>query len=285
MTVVLAIRISETPLLFAMVLAFVGGLLSFVSPCCAPLLPGYLGFLGRTAVDPDKPPTRRMMFAHGLAFVLGFTTVFTIAGIAIVQVLRSVSSAQGYVRLVGGVLIILLGLHTTRLIQIPALHRTWRLTPRLPTARGGMGRLGIIATPVPAPAAAGCDAAPAMAQPSAGNWRAFGRSYVIGIFFAAGWTPCVGPILAGIYGVVAAQAANGGVLLAAYSLGLGVPFLLMALWFSRISRLMRRLNRYYNAISLASGLFLILIGILILTDTMTRLARYAPPLTIPGVNG
>lgn len=281
MIVFLVIRMQETPLMLAMALAFVGGLLSFVSPCCAPLLPGYLGFLGRTAVDPAAPPARRTLVAHGLAFVLGFTTVFTVAGIAVAQVLTNVQSAQGYVRWIGGVIVILLGLHTTRLIQIPFLHRTWGVTPRPPAPRGGAGRMGIVANPPPAPVTRGdtvSTAVRAMAWP-----LAFGRSYLIGLFFAAGWSPCIGPILAGIYGVVAARPANGGLLLTMYSLGLGVPFLLMALFFGQMSRLMRRLNRYYNAISLVSGLFLILIGVLMLTDTMTRLARYAPPLTIPGI--
>ena len=106
---------------------------------------------------------------------------------------------------------------------------------------------------------------------------------MIGIFFAAGWSPCVGPILAGIYGVVGSQPANGGILLFVYSLGLGVPFLGVALLFGKASGVLRRVNRWYGIISMVSGLFLIAIGCLLLTDSFTRLAQYAPAIGIPGI--
>lgn len=112
----------------------------------------------------------------------------------------------------------------------------------------------------------------------------FGRSFLVGIFFAAGWSPCVGPILTGIYGVVGSQPANGGVLLFVYSLGLGVPFMLVALLFGQAGGILRRINRHYGLISLVSGIFLIAIGILLLTDTFTRLAQIAPAINLPGVS-
>ncbi|MCA1666527.1 MAG: cytochrome c biogenesis protein CcdA [Thermomicrobia bacterium] len=227
MDLVLAVRVQNTPLIVGIPLAFLGGLLSFVSPCVLPLVPGYIGYLAGTSVAGTDVPRRRTLLLNGLAFVLGFSAVFTLVGIAIGQVLTSVQSAQGYVRWVGGVVVILLGFHMLGLIRIPFLNR---------------------------------------------------------IFFAAGWSPCVGPILTGIYGVVGSQPANGGLLLFIYSLGLGVPFLCVALLFGTASGTLRRVNRYYGVISIVSGLFLIAIGVLLLTDTFTRLAQYAPVMSLPGVS-
>jgi cytochrome c biogenesis protein CcdA len=113
---------------------------------------------------------------------------------------------------------------------------------------------------------------------------ALARSFVIGVFFAVGWSPCIGPILAAIYGVVGAEPAHGGALLFLYSLGLGVPFLIVALLFDRARGILRGMNRYYGVISLISGLFLILIGVLLLTNSLARLALYAPVFTLPGVS-
>jgi len=260
---VLAVRIQGTPLIFGIPLAFLGGFLSFVSPCVLPLVPGYIGYLAGTSVAAGSAPPRRTLLLNGLAFVLGFSTIFTIFGVAIGQVLTNVQSAQGYVRWIGGVVIIILGFHTLGVIRIPFLNRTIKMQPGTDFLGGKRGGLGIVAHP------------PAMGM--------FGRSFLIGTFFAAGWSPCVGPILTGIYGVVGSQPANGGFLLFAYSLGLGVPFLWVALLFGKASGMLRRVNRYYGVISIVSGLFLIGIGVLLLTDTMARLAQYAPAISIPGV--
>lgn len=280
MAMVLAIRIEGTPLVFGLPLALLGGLLSFVSPCVLPLVPGYLGYLAGAAVTERAAFPRRALFLNGLAFVLGFSAVFTLFGVAVGQFLTNVQSAQGYVRWVGGIAIILLGFHMLGLIRVPLLDRTVRIRSDVGLFGGGRDRLGIVSHPPP-----GLRAADALApEPRAGAPLTLARSFLIGTFFAAGWSPCVGPILAGIYGVVGAQPANGGILLFAYSLGLGIPFLLVALLFGRASPALRRLNRYYGAVSLASGLFLIGIGVLLLTDTMSRLARYAPAINLPGVS-
>ncbi len=272
-----AVQVEGTPLVAGAALAFLGGLLSFVSPCVLPLVPGYIGHLAGTSVAPGQAPTRRALLAHGLAFVLGFSAVFTVAGIGVGLFLTNVQAAQGYVRWVGGVLIIIMGLHTTGLVKIPFLNRTVKMNPAsVPhfTKRRGVG---IVANPPPTMREAATGATGALAPLD------LARSALVGVFFAAGWSPCVGPILTGIYGVVGSQPANGGLLLFCYSLGLGVPFLLVALAFSRASGALRRLNRYYGAISLVSGCFLILIGILLLTNTLARLSVIAPSITIPGI--
>jgi len=275
----LNVRIEGTPLVLGLPLAVVGGLLSFVSPCVLPLVPGYIGYLAGTAVTERTAAPRRTLLLNGLAFVLGFSAVFTLVGVAVGQFLTSVQSAQGYVRWVGGVVVILLGFHMLGLIRIPLLNRTMKVPPGAVSPRR-RDRLGIVAHPPEAGTAMNTTAE----ESTVGAPLRLGRSFLIGVFFAAGWSPCVGPILTGIYGIVGAQPANGGVLLFAYSLGLGIPFLCVALVFGRATGALRRVNRYYGAISLVSGLFLIAIGVLLLTDMMTRLARYAPAINLPGVS-
>jgi cytochrome c-type biogenesis protein len=279
--VLLNVRIEGAPLVLGLPLALVGGLLSFVSPCVLPLVPGYIGYLAGTAVTERTAAPRRTLLLNGLAFVLGFSAVFTLVGVAVGQLLTNVQSAQGYVRWVGGVVVILLGFHMLGLIRIPLLNRTMKIQPDTVRSSRRGDRLGIVAHPSPDGTAMNTTTAK---ESTVGAPLTLGRSFVIGVFFAAGWSPCVGPILTGIYGVVGAQPANGGILLFAYSLGLGIPFLAVALVFGRATVALRRVNRYYGAISLVSGLFLIAIGVLLLTDMMTRLARYAPAINLPGVS-
>ncbi len=280
---ILSIRLQETPLLVGIVLAFIGGLLSFASPCCLPLIPGYLGHLAGVAVSPEHVSARRGVLLHAIAFVLGFSTVFTVVGIAVGQVLRNVQVAQGYVRWIGGLVIILMGLHTTGLVEIPFLHRTISMHPLLPRLVPERNRLGIMAGPI-SPQQRERSIGAVVFHPLRGLALPVLRSYLVGVFFAAGWSPCIGPILTGIYGVVGSQPANGGILFFTYSLGLGVPFLVIGLLFHRLRGGLWRLNRYYNAVSLVSGLFLIMIGIMLFTDTFSRLARFAPVINLPGVS-
>jgi len=281
------VQVGSAPLIVGAALAFIGGLLSFVSPCVLPLVPGYIGHLAGTSVAPGQMPSRRSLMAHGFAFVLGFSAVFTVVGIGIGAFLSNVQAAQGYVRWIGGVVIIIMGLHTTGLVKIPFLNRTVKMNPAAVPQFGTKRRgLGIIANPPPTMGNtrdAAMQTADSASEPGGIAALDLARSALVGVIFAAGWSPCVGPILTGIYGVVGAQPASGGFLLFCYSLGLGVPFLLVAAAFSRASGMLRRINRYYGAISLVSGAFLILIGILLLTNTLARLSIYAPSFTIPGV--
>jgi cytochrome c-type biogenesis protein len=279
--VLLNVRIEGAPLVLGLPLALLGGLLSFVSPCVLPLVPGYIGYLAGTAVTERTAAPRRTLLLNGLAFVLGFSAVFTLVGVAVGQLLTSVQSAQGYVRWVGGVVIILLGFHMLGLIRIPLLNRTMKMQAGVVRPSSRRNRLGIVAHPSPDSAAMNATTAK---ESTVGAPLTLGRSFLVGVCVAAGWSPCVGPILTGIYGVVGAQPANGGILLFAYSLGLGIPFLCVALVFGRATGALRRVNRYYGAILLVSGLFLIAIGVLLLTDMMTRLARYAPAINLPGVS-
>ncbi|GEM_PF-194412 len=272
----------EMPLVIGVVLAFIGGLLSFGSPSGVSLIPGYLGHLAGTTVAPGIIPSRRAVFGHGISFVFGSVTVFTMAGIAVGQLLARMPAAHGFARWIGGVVIILMGLHTTGLVEIPVLHRAIRMHPRLPALNSDGGHIGLVTRVTSTPIVRDDGRLAAIARRTAGVWLGFGRSSLVGVFFAAGWMPCAGPILAGFYGVVSTQPADGGTLFFAYSLGLGVPFLVVAVLFGRIRGGLWHLHRYHNAISCVGGMFLTGIGILLFTDGFSRLARYAPVINLLG---
>jgi cytochrome c-type biogenesis protein len=233
---------ATAPLLGVIALAFLGGLLSFLSPCVFPLVPAYLGHLAGTSMRAETPPARGALLGHALAFVIGFSTIFTVSGIALGLFLGSLQDGLGVLRVVGGVAVIVMGLHTAGVITIPLLYRQARLDSQK-IAPGSL--LG---------------------------------SFLIGVFFAAGWSPCIGTILTAIFALAATQTAQAGLLFFAYSLGLGVPFVAAALLLSRLSGVMRRINRHHRALSLVSGGFLVLVGVLLLTNTFAWLAGLLPPI-------
>jgi hypothetical protein len=147
----LNVQIEGTPLVVGLPLAVLGGLLSFVSPCVLPLVPGYIGYLAGTAVTERTTAPRRTLLLNGLAFVLGFSAVFTLVGVAVGQLLTSVQSAQGYVRWVGGVVVILLGFHMLGLLRLPLLHRTMKMQPHAATLPRRSTRRGLVALRRPDP--------------------------------------------------------------------------------------------------------------------------------------
>jgi cytochrome c-type biogenesis protein len=211
-----------------------------------PLVPGYLGYLTGTVVGDAVSPPRRQLLMHSLVFVLGFALVFTVFGIAVGQFLERWQTGLDYVRWFGGIAVILLGVHTIGIIRLPFLERQAKVSAedRLPK-----GRLG--------------------------------SSFLLGVFFAAGWSPCVGAILSGIFAIAATQGARSGVLFFFFALGLGIPFIITALAFSWITPLLRKMNRQLGLVSAVSGVFLIVVGVLLLTNQFERLARYAPVIDEP----
>lgn len=190
---------------------------------------------------------RRILLIHALTFVLGFATIFTVFGIAVGQFLTNIQSGLDYLRWFGGIAVIVLGVHTIGLMRIPLLDRQAKVNAedRLPR-----GRLV--------------------------------SSFLLGVFFAAGWSPCVGIILSSIFAVAATQGARAGVLFFAYAVGLGIPFILTALAFGWAAPFLRRMNRHLGLVSAISGIFLIVVGVMLLTDQFTRLATFLP-LYEPGV--
>jgi len=218
-------------------LAFLAGFLSFISPCVLPLVPVYLGYLTGSMVTGESSPSRGATFSHALVFVLGFSLIFILVFGAPVGLLGQVMVRLTPVLVkVGGVWLILFGLHTTGVVRIPFLSVEGRLD-------WGAKR-----------------------DPS------YLRSLLMGMTFAAGWTPCVGPLLGAIL-TLAFDAQSLGralLLLTAYSAGLGLPFLAAALLLTVVAEQLRRWNRYLRIVSLVSGVFLIAVGLLLVTDAFQR---------------
>jgi len=229
----------------SLIVAFGAGVLSFASPCVMPLVPAYLGYLTGATVAPDDPsaPRRWITFLHALGFVLGFSAVFVVLGASIGLLSQLSRGFLPFFQKVGGVILVIFGLHTTGLWKIPFLYRERRLQVNLAQ------RLGLIS------------------------------SFLVGAIFAAAWTPCVGPILAGILVLAGASGSigRGALLLFFYSLGLGLPFLLVGLSLEWATPLLRRMNRYGRAISIVSGILLMAMGFLVFTDTLAGLTEYLTP--------
>jgi cytochrome c-type biogenesis protein len=242
-------------------IAFTGGVLSFASPCCLPLVPAYLAFM----VGTTDGAGRRRTLLHAVAFCIGFSLVFVAFWASIGLIGYLLADNVRYLRQAGGGLLVLLGLHVAGVISIPALWRELRPMPSLAGATaavavGGGGTAGVGA--------------------SNANPAGYGRSLMFGSFFAAGWSPCIGPILGGIIGLasVSESVGQGTVLLAAYSAGLAVPFILAALGAVAVSQRLAWVGRHHLAVSRISGGFLVVVGILMVTNLLSRLAALPSPL-------
>src|SRR5260370_27841205 len=224
--------------------AFGAGLLSFLSPCVLPLVPGYLSYLAGSGVAgaQAKRTASFRVSLHALCVVLGFTLLFTLLGAAAALVGLALHPYQQVLARIAGLLLILFGIALTGLVPIPWLSRDHRV----------------------------------QVKPGRSAWW---RSGLIGMAFGAGWSACTGPILGSILVLAAARAQllQGVSFLMAYALGLGVPFLLVGILVDRASTLMRRIRRYTRPISLIGGTILIVMGMLILTGRLDQLANVLFP--------
>jgi len=222
--------------------AFMAGLVSFLSPCVLPLVPGYVSLISGVGVEELKVQEAsllRKVMLNSLAFIAGFSIVFVTLGAISTEVGQLAAQYKATLARVAGVLIVVFGLHLTGILRINALYAD----KRLHNVKGG-------STP----------------------WGAF----VIGFAFAFGWTPCVGPILSVILGFAAAQdsVSKGILLLTIYSLGLAVPFLLTSLGIERFLKFYGRFRGYMHGLEIASGGLLIALGLLLVFGKLTLLARY-----------
>lgn len=268
-----------------LLIAFGGGMLSFASPCCLPLVPAYLGYMAGVAGDGSpEAADRRRTFVHGLLFCLGFTTVFVTFWASIGAIGYLLADHAQLLRQAGGILVIVLGLQVAGLINIRALWRDVRPMPALSLATAGAGTAGLTSGASGAGGAGGATLAgdPGEAVTATGHRPGYGRSFLFGTFFAAGWSPCIGPILGGIIGLASATASvvQGTVLLIAYAAGLAVPFLAVALGASWVARRMAWVGRHHRAVSLATGSMLVGIGVLMVTNLLSRLAAIPSPFGI-----
>ena len=239
--------------------AFIGGIISFLSPCVLPLVPPYLAYLGGTTLDRISgetaevdPRLARHVFVSACFFVLGLATVFVALGMtasALGQVLlqNKVLLAQ-----ISGAIIVALGLHFLHVFRIPTLDRELRFAG---PAQAGAGNRE-------------------MRLAGSGRAGSFGTSYVIGIAFAFGWTPCIGPILGTILALAAQEETilSGTTLLAVYSLGLGVPFLIAAAFIGPFLRWARAFRRHMGLVEKAMGALLVVVGGMMITGKFERMA-------------
>jgi len=257
--------------------AVAAGLISFLSPCVLPLVPGYLGQLTAVAVtaNADGPPTRWLALRHAIAYVAGFGVVFTILGITATFAAAGLSLYLETLRQVGGLILIVLGLNLAGILRVPALERSWRPldagaaqsvataggTIAFASPGGGRPRFG--------------DRLGGRLVSARGGWLA---SFGLGAIFAVGWTPCIGVILGGILMMAASSATvlQGGILLVGYTLGLGIPFLLIALLFDRAPAVLRPLVRHGRAVSFVGGMLVVAIGIAMLMNWLALLPQYVP---------
>ncbi len=254
--------------------AFAAGILSFLSPCCLPLVPPYLAHLTGTATTANAMPARRETVLHAAVFVLGFTLVFTFIGTSVGLIGALASADSSYVvrdqlpqlGKIAGVILIVMGLNLVGVIRVPLLYRTYSLET----------------ISAPSPVAAGLGAAGGSATVAMGGGRtaAPGLGYVksvgVGAAFAVGWTPCIGPVLGTILTLSAAtgDVAQGGYLLLVYSLGLGVPFILTSLAVVPIMGVLRRYSWLLPWIEITMGVFVIVVGALIFLDELTIFNKY-----------
>jgi cytochrome c-type biogenesis protein len=253
------------------------GLLSFLSPCVLPLVPAYVGQLSAVAVvnRAEGRAPRWLAVTHALAYVVGFGAVFTILGITATYAAGPLFDYLPILRQAGGAILIVLGLNLAGVLRIPALDRTWR-----PLEAGAAGAVADATGTMTLgnPSGTGARFADRLGGRLVGARGGWAASFGLGAIFAIGWTPCIGVILGGILTLAAREgsAAQGAVLLAAYTLGLGVPFLLIAALYDRAPALIGPLVRHGRAVSIVGGVLVILIGIAMLFDWLALLPQFVP---------
>lgn len=226
-------------------LALLAGLASFLSPCVFALVPAYVSYLGGYSVayaggGQGTAQNRWLTFSHGLAFVLGFSFVFVLLGVATSALGGLLYDLQIWISKIGGVIVVLFGLHLTGILKIPFLNYEVR------------------------------------AQSVPDRNLGYLSSALMGVFFSAGWSPCVGPVLGAILtlSLSGGSVALGAVLLSAYSAGLAIPFLLASLGIGWVTETLRRYGKLIHYVEIGMGVVLILIGIMLFLGTFEQLARF-----------
>ncbi|MBL4805757.1 MAG: cytochrome c biogenesis protein CcdA [Rhodobacteraceae bacterium] len=233
------IDVIDAALLPAMLVALIAGVISFLSPCVLPIVPPYLAYMAGVSMEDVESGKNRKVIVAALFFVLGLSTVFIMMGIAASALGRSILQYQGAMTIIGGIIVMIFGLHFLDIIRIPFLYREARIEA---SNRGG----SIIG------------------------------AYILGVAFAFGWTPCIGPILGAILFLVVEEGSisKGIFMMAAYAIGLGLPFLLSAVFIRRSMVLMNRFKKHMGRIERISGVLLWTIGLMMLTGSFSDLAYW-----------
>jgi cytochrome c-type biogenesis protein len=239
--------------LASLVATFVAGLASFLAPCSVPLLPAYLSAVsGAAAADLADHSRRRdfrgRLLAGSVLYVAGFTTVFILLGIGAAGIGHSVRQVERGVEIAGGILLVLFGLIVCGVLRLPVLERVRGIS--LPERLRNRGVAG---------------------------------AYLVGVVFGIGWTPCVGPYLGAAFVLAASSAhvASGAALLAAYSIGLGLPFVLIALLWASLPSLPQRVARLSGAMTRIGGVLTVALGLLLLSGWYTHLTSYLAQISTP----
>jgi len=226
--------------------AFFAGLITFLAPCTLPLVPAYLGFMSGVSTDELKNPetakaARRKIIVNGALFIIGFSLIFILFGTLAGFAGQALAAFQIWFRRIGGIFVIFFGLLMIGVFKLKFLQAEHRIKPP------SFLKVG---------------------KPSS--------SLALGAAFGVGWTPCVGPILGSILllASTSSSALQGAFLLAVFSAGLAVPFLLVAIGFSKATQYIKKITKYLNIISIIGGVFLIILGILLLTNRFSFLISY-----------
>jgi cytochrome c-type biogenesis protein len=247
-------------------LAFIAGIVSFASPCCLPLVPGYVSYM--LATSPERSAaSRRVALLHALAFVAGFSLVFVAIWASVGLIGYLFRDYAGLLRQLGGAVLVFMGLHVAGAIDVAALYREKRLPMGAGASLGGVSSGG-----------AGSGDTHDHGRADASSARRYGRSALLGVVFSAGWTPCIGPILGGIIGLasVSASVGQGVVLLLVYALGLGIPFVLVALGVREVSDRLGSLRRHEILVGVVTGAMLAAVGFLMIANAFGRLSGALP---------
>ncbi len=235
------IDIIDAALLPALLISLAAGLISFLSPCVLPIVPPYLAYMSGVSMPDmmDQNKTNRPAIIASMFFVMGLSTVFIFLGFTASVFGQVFLRNQELFSQIAGAVIILFGLHFLRFIKIPFLYREARIDAG---DKGG---------------------------------SAFG-AYILGLAFAFGWTPCIGPILGSILSLAAQEdsVARGTTVLAAYAIGLGVPFVLSAVFINRATKLMNRFKKHMGKVEKAMGALLVFVGLMLLTGAFSRFSYW-----------
>jgi cytochrome c-type biogenesis protein len=224
------------------IISFVAGLLSFLSPCVLPLVPAYLGYVsGLNVMEIKSGKGGRRVVAGILAFVLGFSLVFTLMGLTASAVGVFLAKNKKVISVIAGILLIIFGLHLVGIMRIPFLDYEKKAHINVRSANLFL-------------------------------------SFLMGITFALGWTPCIGPTLSGILALAAISGTvlQGGILLFVYSLGLGIPFILSGILASKVFEFISRVRTLLRYFEIASGILLVALGILLITGLLAYLSYIFP---------
>lgn len=222
-------------------LAFLAGLASFLSPCVFPLVPAYVSYLSGRSVTSGEKATRDdrlKVFTHGLAFVIGFSLVFILLGLATSALGNLLQDLREWLAKIGGIIVVVFGVHMTGLWRIPFLQVDTRNQTK-PDQEGG-----------------------------------YLASVLMGVFFSAGWSPCVGPVLGAILTLSLSGGSvwTGGLLLTAYSAGLAIPFLIAALGLGWVTTTLKKYGKVMHYAEIFMGVILIIVGVMLFLGTFERLA-------------